>query len=86
MGNLTEHIEVVRGNVKNNRKNIAAQLASLRVQVKSAEDTLAEMDSLAAFLDAALTEPASVEKAEELRPAIVAAADAEAAALAERGE
>lgn len=64
MSKLTDDIKTVAGNVTNNRKNIFAQLESLKVQTDNAAATLAEMDSLRALLEAAMANAEVVSAAE----------------------
>jgi hypothetical protein len=82
---IVDHLKTVQSNVANNRKNIAAQIESLKVQLASSEATLNEMDSLAATLEVALKDQQLILDAEAARPAIVEAGAAVAAAIA-KGE
>ena len=82
---IVDHLKTVQSNVANNRKNIAAQVESLKVQLDSSLSTLAEMDSLAATLEVALRDNQLILDAEAASPAVVAAGDAAAAAIA-KGE
>lgn len=64
MSKIASDVDTVKSNVMNNRKNMAAQLESLRVQLTTTEATIAEMDSLRALLEVALADPAIVAAAE----------------------
>lgn len=81
MTTLVEKVEIVKSNVKNNRKNVAAQLESLGVQTTSAAATVDEMDALRALLEVALENPEMVAAAEarlESNKAVIAAESVEA--------
>lgn len=81
MTTLVEKVEIVRNNVINNRKNVAAQLESLGVQQTSAAATVDEMDALRALLEVALENAEVVAAAEarlESNKAVIAAESAEA--------